>query len=108
MQPYCRGGQGAIYSYETNYSGYLERKAEREESAEASERKRQSVLRKELEWVRRGAKARTTKQKRARLQRYEELKNQKAPERDSQVEMSSVYSRMGKTTIELDPHHQRI
>ena len=93
--------KGAIYSYETNYSGYLERKAEREESAEASERKRQSVLRKELEWVRRGAKARTTKQK-GRLQRYEELKNQKAPERDSQVEMSSVYSRMGKTTIELD------
>ena len=67
--------KGAIYSYETNYSGYLERKAEREESAEASERKRQSVLRKELEWVRRGAKARTTKQK-GRLQRYEELKNQ--------------------------------
>ena len=93
--------KGAIYSYETNYSGYLERKAEREESAEASERKRQSVLRKELEWVRRGAKARTTKQK-GRLQRYEELNNQKAPERDSQVEMSSVYSRMGKTTIELD------
>ena len=93
--------KGTIYSYETNYSGYLERKAEREESAEASERKRQSVLRKELEWVRRGAKARTTKQK-GRLQRYEELKNQKAPERDSQVEMSSVYSRMGKTTIELD------
>lgn len=93
--------KGAIYSYETNYSGYLERKAEREESAEASERKRQSVLRKELEWVRRGAKARTTKQK-GRLQRYEELKNQKAPERDSQLEMSSVYSRMGKTTIELD------
>ena len=93
--------KGAIYSYETNYSDYLERKAEREESAEASERKRQSVLRKELEWVRRGAKARTTKQK-GRLQRYEELKNQKAPERDSQVEMSSVYSRMGKTTIELD------
>ena len=62
--------KGAIYSYETNYSGYLERKAEREESAEASERKRQSVLRKELEWVRRGAKARTTKQK-GRLQRYE-------------------------------------
>lgn len=48
--------KGAIYSYETNYSGYLERKAEREESAEASERKRQSVLRKELEWVRRGQK----------------------------------------------------
>ncbi len=92
--------KGAIYSYETNYSGYLERKAEREESALSSERKRQTILRKELEWVKRGARARTTKQK-GRLQRYEELKNQSAPKTDGRVEMSSVYSRMGKTTIEL-------
>ncbi|MBP3487376.1 MAG: ABC-F family ATP-binding cassette domain-containing protein [Roseburia sp.] len=92
--------KGSIYSYDTNYSGYLERKAEREDSARASERKRQSILRKELEWVKRGARARTTKQK-GRLQRYEELKNQSAPETDGRVEMSSVYSRMGKTTIEL-------
>lgn len=92
--------KGNIYSYDTNYSGYLERKAEREESARASERKRQSVLRKELEWVKRGARARTTKQK-GRLQRYEELKSQSAPETDGSVEISSVYSRMGKTTIEL-------
>lgn len=92
--------KGSIYSYETNYSGYLERKAEREEIAQAGERKRQSILRKELAWVRRGARARTTKQK-GRLQRYEELKNQKAPETDGSVEMSSVYARMGRTTVEL-------
>lgn len=93
--------KGAIYSYDTNYSGYLTRKAEREESVLASERKRQTILRKELEWVKRGARARTTKQK-GRLQRYEELKNQDAPQTDASVEMSSVYSRMGRTTIELD------
>lgn len=93
--------KGSIYSYDTNYSGYLERKAEREDIAQASERKRQSILRKELEWVKRGARARTTKQK-GRLQRYEELKNQDAPEVDGQVEMSSVYARMGRTTVELE------
>lgn len=93
--------KGAIYSYDTNYSGYLERKAEREDIAQAGERKRQTILRKELEWVRRGARARTTKQK-GRLQRYEELKNRAAAEEDGKVEMSSVYARMGKTTVELD------
>lgn len=92
--------KGAIYSYDTNYSGYLERKAERENIAQTSERKRQSILRKELEWVKRGARARTTKQK-GRLQRYEELKNRSAPEADGSVEMSSVYARMGRTTVEL-------
>lgn len=92
--------KGAIYSYDTNYSGYLERKAEREDITFASERKRQSILRKELAWVQRGARARTTKQK-GRLQRYEELKTQSAPEVDGRVEMSSVYARMGKTTVEL-------
>lgn len=92
--------KGVIYSYDTNYSGYLERKAEREDIAQASERKRQNILRKELEWVKRGARARTTKQK-GRLQRYEELKNQTAPTVDGSVEMSSVYARMGKTTVEL-------
>lgn len=92
--------RGSIYSYDTNYSGYLERKAEREDIAQASERKRQSILRKELEWVKRGARARTTKQK-ARLERYEELKNRTVLEADGSVEMHSVSSRMGKTTIEL-------
>lgn len=93
--------KGSIYSYDTNYSGYLERKAEREEMQQASERKRQDILRKELEWIRRGARARTTKQK-GRIQRYEELKNQSAPETDGAVELSSVTSRMGRTTIELE------
>lgn len=93
--------KGSIYSYDTNYSGYLERKAEREEMQKASERKRQNILRKELEWMRRGARARTTKQK-GRIARYEELKNQSAPESDGTVEMSSITSRMGRTTIELE------
>ncbi len=92
--------QGHIYSYETNYSGFLELKMQREEMELASERKRQSILRTELEWVRRGARARSTKQK-ARLERYEELKNRKAPVEEQQVELSSVASRMGRTTIAL-------
>ena len=93
--------KGKIYSYETNYSGYLKLKAEREASALATERKRQSILRVELEWMIRGARARSTKQK-AHIQRYENLKNQEAPKFDSQIEISSVSSRMGRTTIELD------
>lgn len=92
--------KGKIYSYQANYSGYLELKAAREEDMLASERKRQSILRKELEWVKRGARARTTKQK-ARLERYEELKNISAPTFDSKVELQSVASRLGKTTVEL-------
>ncbi|MBP3603285.1 MAG: ABC-F family ATP-binding cassette domain-containing protein [Lachnospiraceae bacterium] len=92
--------KGKIYSYQANYSGYLELKAAREEDMLASERKRQSILRKELEWVKRGARARTTKQK-ARLERYEELKSADAPVFDSKVELQSVASRLGKTTVEL-------
>lgn len=92
--------RGSIYSYDTNYSGFLERKAQREEVMQASERKRQSILRTELEWVKRGARARTTKQK-ARLERYEKLKNRQVLASDGQVQMSSVSSRMGKTTVEL-------
>lgn len=92
--------RGSIYSYQTNYSGYLEAKAQREEMALASERKRQSILRTELAWIQRGARARSTKQK-ARIERYEELKNQKAPEMDSSVELGSVSSRLGRTTIEI-------
>lgn len=92
---------GKIYSYQTNYSGYLELKSERLKSTLASERKRQSILRKELEWIRRGARARTTKQK-ARLERYEELKNIAAPTEDSKVEMGSVSTRLGKTTVEIE------
>ena len=93
--------KGKIYSYQANYAGFLELKAAREEAALASERKRQSVLRKELEWVKRGARARTTKQK-ARLERYEELKNASAPAVEGKVEISSVSTRLGKTTVEIE------
>ena len=96
---------GKIYSYETNYSGYLEARAQRIESMEVSERKRQSFLKKEIEWIRRGAKARTTKQK-ARIERYETLRDQKAMQADKQVEMSSISSRMGRTTVELSHIHK--
>ena len=93
--------KGSIYSYEENYSGFLKLKTEREDMADATERKRQSILRVELEWVKRGARARSTKQK-ARLERYEELKNQAAPVKDDRVELGSVSSRLGKTTIILE------
>lgn len=93
--------RGKIYSHETNYSGYLEEKISREEMAEAAERKRQSLLRTELAWVQRGARARSTKQK-ARLERYEELKNRKTESVSTNVELSSVSNRMGRTTIELN------
>lgn len=93
--------KGQVYYYDTNYSGYLERKAQREEIALATERKRQSVLRVELQWVMRGARARTTKQK-ARLERYEQLKNMESPQGAKQVEMEAVGARLGKKTIELE------
>lgn len=92
---------GHLYSYETNYEGYLEAKAQREAMEDASQRKRESILRVELEWVRRGARARSTKQK-ARLERYETLKNTEAPQRSGAVEVSSAVTRMGRTTVELE------
>lgn len=92
--------KGKIYSYQTNYSGFLEAKAQREEMEQATERKRQSILRVELAWMQRGARARSTKQK-AHIQRYEELRDRQAPVKDSQVELSSISSRLGKSTIEL-------
>ena len=91
---------GNIYGYDSDYSGFLELKAAREEMELASERKRQSVLRMELEWAKRGCRARTTKQK-ARLERLEALKNGKTPLQDQTVELGSVETRMGKKTIEL-------
>lgn len=94
--------RGKLYGYEANYSKFLEMKGEREEMELASERKRQSVLRMELEWAKRGCRARTTKQ-RARLERLETLKNGKTPETDRLAEIDSVETRMGKKTIEL--HH---
>lgn len=91
---------GKVYYYDENYSGYLERKAEREERELASERKRQSILRSEVKWVMRGARARSTKQK-ARLERFEQLKAMVSPKTAKQVEMGSVGTRLGKKTIEL-------
>lgn len=93
--------KGALYSYSTNYSGFLALKAEREEMAQAGERKRQSILRNELAWIQRGARARSTKQK-ARIERFEKLRDTEAPKTDSKVEMSSISTRLGKTTIELE------
>lgn len=94
--------RGKIYSYDANYSKFLELKAQREEMELATERKRQSILRVELEWAARGCRARTTKQ-RARLDRLEALKAGKAPVFDKALELDSVETRMGKKTIEL--HH---
>ncbi len=91
---------GKLYGYTANYSQFLELKAQREEMEMASERKRQSILRMEIEWAKRGCRARTTKQK-ARLERLEALKNGSAPVRDASVEIESIGTRMGKKTIEL-------
>ena len=93
--------KGKIYSYDANYSGYLELKMQREEMAQASEKKRLNILRNELAWVQRGARARSTKQK-ARLQRFEELKNVKGPVTDGKVELTSAASRLGRTTVEIE------
>lgn len=93
--------KGKLYTYEANYSGFLELKQARMEQEAASYRKVQGVLRTEIEWVRRGAQARSTKQK-ARLERFQEMQTMKAPEQDKQVEMDSVASRMGKKTLEID------
>ena len=92
--------RGKLYHYEANYSKYLELKTLREEMAEASERKRQSILRVEREWIMRGCKARTTKSK-ERIQRYENLLNQSAPEYDSSIQMAAASSRLGRKIIEL-------
>lgn len=92
--------KGKIYSYDANYEGYLSLKAEREEMAVASDRKRHSILRTELEWVKRGARARSTKQK-ARLERFEQLSRMPDAAKDGTVEIGSVKSRLGRTTIEL-------
>ena len=92
--------RGKIYHYEANYSKYLELKEQRAEMAEASERKRQSILRVEREWIMRGCRARTTKSK-DRIERYENLKNQDAPETDETVQMAAASSRLGRKIVEL-------
>ena len=92
--------RGKIYHYEANYSKYLELKEQRAEMAEASERKRQSILRVEREWIMRGCKARTTKSK-DRIERYHDLLNQDAPETDDTVQLSAASSRLGRKIIAL-------
>ncbi|MBQ3193031.1 MAG: ABC-F family ATP-binding cassette domain-containing protein [Oscillospiraceae bacterium] len=92
--------RGKLYHYEANYSRFLELKEQRAEMAEASERKRQAILRVEREWIMRGCKARTTKSK-DRIQRYEDLKNQDAPETDDTVQLAAASSRLGRKTVEL-------
>ncbi|MCR5176745.1 MAG: ABC-F family ATP-binding cassette domain-containing protein [Anaerovibrio sp.] len=93
--------KGRTYSYEGNYSQFLELKATRIEQEEAGERKRQNFLRNELAWIRRGAQARSTKQK-ARIQRYEEVRDQKVDLDHKQVEIGLAGSRLGRKVIELD------
>lgn len=91
---------GSIYSYPVNYSKYLEIKASRQELQEVADRKRKKLLESELAWIRKGAKARSTKQK-ARIDRYEALKNQESYSEDNEVEIRTVSSRLGKKVIEI-------
>ncbi|MFJ8529014.1 ABC-F family ATP-binding cassette domain-containing protein [Bacillus sp. NPDC094106] len=91
---------GKLYSYEGNYSTFLEAKALREEQELAQESKRQNLYRRELAWIRRGAKARSTKQK-ARIQRFEELKGQEGPAAKQSVDIALSGSRLGKKVLEL-------
>ncbi|OPJ57018.1 ABC-F family ATP-binding cassette domain-containing protein [Alkalithermobacter paradoxus] len=93
--------KGSIYSYNANYSKFIELKLQRQESLEASERKRQSIFKKELAWIQRGAKARTTKQK-ARIERFEKIKEDKKDLSSNKVEISVGSSRLGKKVIEID------
>ena len=92
---------GNLYTYEGNYTAFLEKKMERIEIEEAQEEKRQSLIKKELKWVKRGAKARTTKQK-ARLQRFDDLVNQEYVKRETDVEMSFIGTRLGKKIIQIN------
>lgn len=92
--------RGSVYYYEANYSKYLELRQQRYDYAEAAERKRQTILRREYQWIIRGPQARGTKAK-DRIRRYEELKAMDAPETQAQTQMTSMASRLGKQTIEL-------
>jgi len=93
--------KGDLYSYIGNYSLYLEKKMERMELMETLERKRQNLYKKELSWIKRGAKARSTKQK-ARIQRFEEICNDKTTFNDSRVEINTTTSRLGKKIVEVE------
>ncbi|OZB96745.1 ABC-F family ATP-binding cassette domain-containing protein [Paenibacillus sp. XY044] len=93
--------QGRLYRYDANYSAFLELKAQREEREAASEQKRQNLLRTELAWIRRGAKARSTKQK-ARIDRFEALKDQKGPQRAGNVDIAALSTRLGRKILEIE------
>ena len=97
--------EAKLYTYTTNYSGFLEAKAEREELAVSAERKRQNFLRTELEWVRRGAQARSTKQK-ARLERFNDVASMKAPKEKDTMEISAASTRLGRKTIIVENIHK--
>ncbi|MDY4517373.1 MAG: ABC-F family ATP-binding cassette domain-containing protein [Candidatus Spyradocola sp.] len=92
---------GKLYTYPANYSRFLELKAEREDMALASERKRQAILKVELAWMRRGARARTTKAK-GRIERFEQLSAVEAPKAQENVKIGSAASRLGRKTVEID------
>ena len=92
---------GKLYTYPANYSKFLELKAEREDMALASERKRQAILKVELAWMRRGARARTTKAK-GRIERFEQLSAVEAPKAQENVKIGSAASRLGRKTVEID------
>lgn len=91
---------GNLYSYSAGYQGFLELKAQREEMEEAAERKKKSLYRKDLEWMMRGARARSTKQK-AHIQRFEELKNREKLQEAETVDINAISSRLGKKTVEV-------
>lgn len=96
----CQVERGKLYFYEANYSKYLELRQQRYDYAKAAERKRQTLLRREYQWIIRGPQARGTKAK-DRIRRYAELKAQDAPEMQENVQTASMSSRLGKKTIEL-------
>ncbi len=92
--------RGRLFSYQANYSRFLEMKADRDDMEQASERKLQNLFRRELEWISRGAQARSTKQK-YRVERFKELKNEKVLSVDDKIEIRASSTRLGKKTIEL-------
>lgn len=93
--------KGSIYTYIANYTKFLELKAEREDMEQATERKKKSLYRMDLEWMMRGARARSTKQK-AHIQRFEELRDRKVIEKDKNIELNALSSRLGKKTVEIE------
>lgn len=93
--------KGKVYKYTGNYSYFLEKKVERQQSAESSELKRQNIFRNELAWIKRGVRARGTKQK-ARIDRFEDLKDSKLDLHKDKLEIKAVASRLGKKVIELE------